>query len=72
MMTFQVGDGMTAGSSQPEERQEVLMALYGEASPDAIKYGFYIGELSEKPVADYEGKMCQKDIPFMEFKNSQK
>lgn len=66
------GDGMTAANSQPEERKEVLETLYGSASNDAIKYGFYIGTLLPEPVADYGGTMCTNEVTFMEFKNSLK
>lgn len=72
MKTLNSGDGMTAANSLPEERKEVLETLYGTASFDAVKYGFYIGTFLPKPIADYGGNMCKNEINFMEFKNSLK
>lgn len=71
-MEIRKSDGMTVGNSSKEERREVIMKLEGEVSEDAVTYGFYIGELSGKVVADYSGEMCKREINFMEFKNQQK
>lgn len=61
-------DGMTVKNSTPEDRKEVLEHLQGQNfSLDSVKHGFYIGELSNKPVADYSGDMVKREITMMEF-----
>lgn len=73
-LNLNANDGMSFDKSHVEDRKKVLEKIseitgFNYVTNDNLKYGFYIGALSGRPVADYGANQVQNEITIKNLSN---